>query len=185
MKSRDRTTALNRLDSLSMAGHAAGWQPVVVVCVDGGDPAYFQHGVEAGFLCPMWPRFMSDGFSAIAEGTMPNFTCPNNLSLSPAVHPRSRHLRQLHFRSRDPPSAGDDRAGTPPGRTIFAEIAKAGGTAVVITPRTSSSGSSAMAWDFSAGTSRFRPRRPIRHSRRQRHRGRLDLVGMPLPTSIR
>jgi len=35
-------------------------------------------------------RFMRDGFSAIADGTVPSFTCPNNMSLitgaPPSVH---------------------------------------------------------------------------------------------------
>ena len=63
--------------------------PVVVVCIDGGDPAYIEHGLRDGTL-PNIGRFVGEGFSAIADGTMPSFTCPNNMSLvtgaPPAVH---------------------------------------------------------------------------------------------------
>lgn len=63
--------------------------PVVVVCIDGGDPAYFERGLADGIL-PNVERFMREGFSAIADGTVPSFTCPNNISLvtgaPPSVH---------------------------------------------------------------------------------------------------
>ena len=53
---------------------------MVVVCIDGGDPAYIGHGLEAGIL-PNIARYMRDGFHTVAEGTMPSFTCPNNMSI--------------------------------------------------------------------------------------------------------
>lgn len=63
--------------------------PVVIVCVDGGDFAYLEHGIKAGII-PTIERFMNDGFHTIAQGTMPSFTCPNNMSITmgcpPAVH---------------------------------------------------------------------------------------------------
>ena len=55
-------------------------RPLVVVCIDGGDPAYIEHGLEAGIL-PNIARYMRDGFHTVAEGTMPSFTCPNNMSI--------------------------------------------------------------------------------------------------------
>ena len=55
-------------------------RPLVVVCIDGGDPAYIEHGLEAGLL-PNIARYMKDGFHTVAEGTMPSFTCPNNMSI--------------------------------------------------------------------------------------------------------
>jgi phosphonoacetate hydrolase len=72
-------------------GTAYRWprKPVAVVCIDGGDPAYFEHGLREGLL-PNVARFVRDGFSAVAEGTVPSFTCPNNMSLvtgaPPSVH---------------------------------------------------------------------------------------------------
>src|SRR5207249_4015098 len=64
-------------------------RPVVVVCIDGGDPAYFDRGVRDGVV-PNVARFMKTGFAAVADGDVPSFTCPNNMSITtgspPAVH---------------------------------------------------------------------------------------------------
>ena len=42
-------------------------RPIVVVCIDGGDPAYFERGVRDGIV-PNVARFMKNGFSAVADG---------------------------------------------------------------------------------------------------------------------
>ena len=55
-------------------------QPIVVVCIDGGDPAYIEHGLNAGII-PNIARYIKDGFYTVAHGTMPSFTCPNNMSI--------------------------------------------------------------------------------------------------------
>src|SRR5207244_13493400 len=64
-------------------------RPVVVVCIDGGDPAYFDRGVRDGVV-PNVARFMKTGFAAVADGDVPSFTCPNKMSITtaspPAVH---------------------------------------------------------------------------------------------------
>lgn len=64
-------------------------RPVAVVCIDGGDPAYLERGLSDGII-PNIGKFMSEGFSTVAEGTVPSFTCPNNMSIvtgrPPAVH---------------------------------------------------------------------------------------------------
>ncbi|MDH3701359.1 MAG: phosphonoacetate hydrolase [Alphaproteobacteria bacterium] len=64
-------------------------QPIVVVCIDGGDPAYIKSGLRDGII-PNIERFMQNGFHTVAEGTVPSFTCPNNMSIvtgkPPAVH---------------------------------------------------------------------------------------------------
>ena len=64
-------------------------RPVVVVCVDGGDPAYFDRALRDGIV-PNVARFMKSGFSTIAECVIPSFTCPNNVSIitgsPPSIH---------------------------------------------------------------------------------------------------
>ena len=55
-------------------------RPLVVVCIDGGDPAYIEHGVAAGII-PNVERYLREGFHTVAHGTMPSFTCPNNMSI--------------------------------------------------------------------------------------------------------
>ena len=63
-------------------GNRYGWpdRPVVVVCIDGGDPAYLRQGLAEGFI-PNIARFMTRGFATVADGAMPSFTCPNNMAL--------------------------------------------------------------------------------------------------------
>src|SRR5256885_3463593 len=64
-------------------------RPVVVVCVDGGDPAYFDRALKDGII-PNVARFMKNGFNAIADCVIPSFTCPNNVSIitgsPPSIH---------------------------------------------------------------------------------------------------
>ena len=64
-------------------------RPLVMVCIDGGDPAYIRHGVASGFL-PNVERYMREGFHIVAHGTMPSFTCPNNMSIATG-RPASEH----------------------------------------------------------------------------------------------
>ena len=64
-------------------------RPVVVVCIDGGDPAYLRQFLADGAI-PNIAGFMQQGFSTIADGTMPSFTCPNNMSIITGT-PASKH----------------------------------------------------------------------------------------------
>ena len=68
--------------SLAVNGTGYRWpdRPIVVVCIDGGDPAYIEHGVATGII-PNIERYMKEGFYNVAHGTMPSFTCPNNMSI--------------------------------------------------------------------------------------------------------
>jgi phosphonoacetate hydrolase len=64
-------------------------RPVVVVCVDGCEPAYLDAAVAAG-VAPYLARMMKSGASLLADCVVPSFTNPNNLSIvtgaPPAVH---------------------------------------------------------------------------------------------------
>jgi len=77
--------------NLTVNGTDYRWpdKPVAVVCIDGGDPAYIKHGLSAGII-PNIARYMKDGFHTVAHGSMPSFTCPNNMSIvtgcPPSVH---------------------------------------------------------------------------------------------------
>ena len=64
-------------------------RPVAVVCIDGGDPAYLRQFLADGSV-PNIARFMRQGFSVIADGTVPSFTCPNNMSIITGT-PASKH----------------------------------------------------------------------------------------------
>ena len=110
-------------------------QPVVVVCIDGGDPTYFTHGIQSGIL-PHVGRFIADGFGAIADGTVPSFTCPNNMSLvtgSPSsVHGISGNF-YLHPKTREAMvMTGPELLRS---STVLAEFSKGGAKVVAITAK--------------------------------------------------
>lgn len=64
-------------------------RPVVVVCIDGGDPAYLRQFLADGSI-PNIARFVNEGYAAVADGSMPSFTCPNNMSIITGT-PTSKH----------------------------------------------------------------------------------------------
>ena len=51
--------------------------------------SYIEQGIKDGII-PNIERFMKSGFYAVCDGTVPSFTCPNNMSIvtgsPPAVH---------------------------------------------------------------------------------------------------
>ena len=49
--------------------------PVVVVLIDGGDPAYVNAALPQGLL-PNFKKLMTEGFVCVAVGAMPSFTNP-------------------------------------------------------------------------------------------------------------
>lgn len=79
------------MTSIELNGVHYRWpvSPTVVVCIDGGDPAYIERGLSDGII-PNMARFIREGFAGKAAGTVPSFTCPNNMSLitgaPPSVH---------------------------------------------------------------------------------------------------
>lgn len=64
-------------------------RPVVVVCIDGGDPSYLRRFLADG-TTPNIARCVREGFAVVADGSMPSFTCPNNMSLITGT-PVSKH----------------------------------------------------------------------------------------------
>mgnify|MGYP001347062392 FL=1 len=64
-------------------------RPVVVVCVDGCEPAYLDAAIAAG-VAPCLARMRAEGADLLADCVVPSFTNPNNLSIvtgaPPAVH---------------------------------------------------------------------------------------------------
>jgi len=110
-------------------------QPVVVVCIDGGDPAYFRQFLGDGSI-PAVARFIQQGFSVVAEGSMPSFTCPNNMSIITGT-PVSRHGISGNFYL--DPATNKPVVMTGPellrGDTILSKFAAAGAKIVSITAK--------------------------------------------------
>lgn len=110
-------------------------RPVVVVCIDGGDPAYLEQFLADGAV-PNIAAFMRDGFAAVAQGTMPSFTCPNNMSIITGT-PSSRHGISGNYYLDT--ATGEPVVMTGPellrGDTILAKFADAGARVVSITAK--------------------------------------------------
>ena len=76
---------------ITVNGKNYAWpkSPVVVILIDGGDPAYVDAGLAQGLL-PNFKKLMTEGFVSVAVGAMPSFTNPNNVSVITGV-PHSVH----------------------------------------------------------------------------------------------
>ena len=109
--------------------------PVVVVCIDGGDPAYIEQGLRDGII-PNIARFMQEGFSTIAVGTVPSFTCPNNMSIITGAPPAVHGISGNYYLDA---ATGESVVMTGPellrSRTLLAEFADAGAQVVSITAK--------------------------------------------------
>jgi phosphonoacetate hydrolase len=106
-----------------------------VVCIDGGDPAYLRQFHAEGAI-PNIARFMTEGFSTVADGTVPSFTCPNNMSIITGT-PASKHGISGNYYLDT--ATGKPVVMTGPellrGDTIIARFADAGARVVSITAK--------------------------------------------------
>jgi phosphonoacetate hydrolase len=157
-------------------------RPVAVVCIDGGDPAYLQQYLKDGGI-PNIARFMKQGFSAVADGTVPSFTCPNNMSIITGT-PASKHGISGNFYL-------DTRTGeavvmTGPellrGDTILARFADAGASVVSITAKDKLRRQLGKGLDVAQGNVSFSSEFASRCTLRENGiEDVLELVGMPQP----
>ena len=110
-------------------------KPVVVVCIDGGDPEYFDSGIEDGII-PNIEDFMKNGFYAVSKGSMPSFTCPNNMSIVTGSEPVTHGISGNFYLDR---STGEPVVMTGPEllRTcsIMSEFSRKGAKVVSITAK--------------------------------------------------
>jgi phosphonoacetate hydrolase len=157
-------------------------RPVVVVCIDGGDPAYLRQGLRDSFI-PNIERFIKRGFSAIAEGTVPSFTCPNNMSIITGT-PASRHGISGNFYL--DVLTGEAVVMTGPellrGDTILSRFADAGARVVSITAKDKLRKQLGKNLDVSKGNISFSSECASRCTLRENGiENVLELVGMPQP----
>jgi phosphonoacetate hydrolase len=77
--------------SVTANGRRYAWPhlPIVVVCIDGSEPAYMEEAIAAGAM-PWLAQVLPRGTRRLADCVVPSFTNPNNLSIvtgvAPAVH---------------------------------------------------------------------------------------------------
>ena len=157
-------------------------RPVVVVCIDGGDPAYFERGVRDGIV-PNVARFMTRGFGAVAGGDVPSFTCPNNMSIAtgspPAVHGISGNFYL-------DPDTGEAVVMTGPellrSRTIMAEFSRTGARVVSITAKDKLRKQLGKGMDLAGGSVNLSSEFADRCTREEHGiENVLEFVGMPKP----
>ena len=75
-------------------------KPLVVVCVDGSEPAYIPEAVRAG-VAPFLKEILSKGSSFEADCVVPSFTNPNNLSIVTGVPPATHGICGNYFYDRE------------------------------------------------------------------------------------
>lgn len=78
-------------NTVEVNGRTYAWplNPVVIVCVDGSEPAYIEEAVKAGVM-PFTESMIKNGTDLRAHCVIPAFTNPNNMSIvtgcPPSVH---------------------------------------------------------------------------------------------------
>lgn len=109
--------------------------PVVVVCIDGCEPEYFDRAVAVG-VAPAIKRFRERGVYRLARSVVPSFTNPNNLSIVTGVPPSVHGISGNYFY--DAASGQEVMMNDPKFLrcpTLLAELAGAGAQAVVVTAK--------------------------------------------------
>jgi phosphonoacetate hydrolase len=157
-------------------------RPVVVVCNDGGDPAYLDRALEAGVV-PHTARFMRTGFAAVARCVIPGFTCPNNVSIvtgsPPSVHGISGNFYLEPETGRAVVMTGPELMRA---TTVLAAFSRQGAKVASITAKDKLRQQLGKDMDIAGGAINFSSEQADRCSKRENGIDNvLDLVGMPLP----
>jgi phosphonoacetate hydrolase len=157
-------------------------RPLAVVVIDGGDPAYLRQFLGEGAI-PRIARFMQEGFAVVAEGTVPSFTCPNNMSIVTGT-PASRHGISGNFYLDT--ATGEAVVMTGPellrGDTILKGFADAGAKVVAITAKDKLRRQLGKGLDVSRGSVCFSSEKADRCTLAENGiENVLEFVGQPLP----
>ena len=126
-----------RLPAIELNGRHYGptAEPVVVVCVDGSEPAYHEEAIAAGRM-PFVAKLIEEGTALVAESAMPSFTNPNNVSIVTGVPPAVHGICGNYFFDRD---SGEEVMMNDPrwlrAPTILAAYAEHGRKVAVITAK--------------------------------------------------
>jgi phosphonoacetate hydrolase len=177
-----KTAAQSTLVNVNGVDYRWPARPVAVVCIDGGDPAYLHECLKDDGI-PNIARFMREGFSAVAEGTVPSFTCPNNMSIITGT-PASRHGISGNFYL--DATTGEAVVMTGPellrGDTILARFAEAGARVVSITAKDKLRRQLGKSLDVARGNASFSSELAARCTLRENGiENVLELAGMPQP----
>jgi phosphonoacetate hydrolase len=110
-------------------------RPLVVVCVDGCEPAYLDEAIAAGVM-PFLAGVRASGTYRLADCVIPSFTNPNNLSIVTGAPPAVHGISGNYFYD---PDTGDEVMMNDPkylrAETILAALAGAGARVAVVTAK--------------------------------------------------
>ena len=120
---------------LNQRAYAFPRRPVVVICIDGCDPAYIKTGLAQNIL-PNIQRFFAYGFGTWADAVVPTFTNPNNLSIVTGSPPAVHGISGNYFLD---PTTGQPVMMTDPhqlrSETLLARFSHSGANVIVITAK--------------------------------------------------
>jgi phosphonoacetate hydrolase len=125
------------MKAISANGRTYRWmdQPLVVVCVDGSEPAYIPEAIRAG-VAPFFARLLSRATALEADCVVPSFTNPNNLSIVTGAPPSVHGICGNYFYDRE---AGAEVMMNDPKYlrcgTLLAAFADAGAKVAVVTAK--------------------------------------------------
>ena len=157
-------------------------RPVVVVCIDGGDPEYINEGVKDGII-PNIESFMNKGFYSVSQGSMPSFTCPNNMSIVTGTEPETHGISGNFFID---PNTQEPVVMTGPellrSRSIMSEFSREGARVVSITAKDKLRKQLQKDMDLSRGSVSFSSQYADRCIMKENGiENVLEFVGQPLP----
>lgn len=89
-------------ETLQVNARSYRWmlRPIVIVCVDGCEPAYLDAAIAAG-VAPYLARMRKTGADLLADCVVPSFTNPNNLSIVTGAPPSVHGICGNYFFDRD------------------------------------------------------------------------------------
>src|SRR5688572_1773079 len=124
-------------NDVTVNGKTYAWPsaPIVVICVDGCEPAYLTEAMRGGHM--KWlSQMLPHGTDTIGDCVVPSFTNPNNLSIVTGAPPSVHGICGNFFydREADAEVMMNDpkylRAGT-----VLAALSNAGATVAVVTAK--------------------------------------------------
>ena len=125
------------MKSVSTNGRSYRWmdRPLVVVCVDGSEPAYIPEAIRAG-VAPFLAHLQHTGTVLDADCVIPSFTNPNNLSIVTGAPPEVHGICGNYFYDRE---TGSEVMMNDPKYlrcgTLLAAFADAGAKVAVVTAK--------------------------------------------------
>ena len=157
-------------------------KPLAVVCIDGGDPEYLQKGLRDRII-PNIARFMNEGFYQVAQGSMPSFTCPNNMSIVTGTEPEKHGISGNFFLD---PETQEPVVMTGPellrSRSIMSEFSREGARVVSITAKDKLRKQLQKDMDLSSGSVSFSSQNADHCTMEENGiENVLEFVGQPLP----